>query len=1373
MDATLSGYIPIDRRQALANGTGLPEQTTGAALLADIAGFTPLTEALAQALGPQRGAEEIIALLNQVYDALVDAVHSYGGSVVVFSGDAITCWFDDLSWELDSHARPSAQDSPSPAALRATASALAMQQAMRAFAAIPSPTGQAVTLAVKVAVVQGPIRRLLVGDPAIQRLEVLAGRTLDRLAAIQHQAASGEVLLDAATARQLDGLIVAVWHKDAQASASVAAVTGLTTPVARQPWLSLPAGALRAEQCRPWVLPAVAARLQHQPDSFLAELRPAVALMLQFGGLDYDGDDTVGDKLDAFIRWVQQVVAHHDGALIDLTIGDRGNYLYAAWGAPLAHDDDAARALAAAHELLARPSALASIADIRIGLARGTMRAGSYGSPERRTYGVLGDATNLAFRLMTQAPVGAIWCDAGVARAAERHWSFVARPPVRVKGKAGLVPVYLPEGAHGRRPVAPSTDALVGRQDEVARLAQALDAVIAGQSRVVLLDGEAGIGKSRLVSELARLARARGLVELQGAGQSIGRQTPYHAWRDVFTTYFGLDDVPHLADRQARVYAAVQPHLIERLALLNEVLNLGFPDTPLTRALDDRSRNESLRSLLIELLRLWAREQPLVLMLEDVHWLDSLSWELAVEVARTLTAEKLPLFLLVATRPLDERHLMSQQLNALMELAATRMSLQMLDIADTVKLAAARLGVDAATMPESVVALVQARSGGNPFFVEELVATLRERGMIRLEPDDDAGPAARLRCVVNTDLGRAGQVLPDTLQGLLLARIDRLGVEEQLTLKVAAVIGPVFAYPLLYHARTRHAALEEQGLRRQLGALVAQDFTALEATEPDLTYRFKHILTQEAAYGTLLFAQRRALHQTVAAWYEQASSATLPESERSQAEPLPLSVRSPYLPLLAYHYGAAEDVERERHYAHLAGIQAAEQYAKAEATAHFTRALALTPQADLALRFDLLLARVDAYPWHVDRADIEEDLATLHTLAEQLDDNTRRVAVLLRRLRHPNTQDVFTEIVHVAEQTVRLAEAVGSTVIAAEAHYRWGWRLISYGDYAAAYTSATALVRLARTTQDLRTESLAWSLFGSIAVHQEDYSVAETALQECLRLVQLIEDRYAEAACLGNLGRIALSQGNYTKARTCYEQAMRTADLVGRNQAGNLHQLGTIAAGLGDYQNARSYYLKSLQMAQIRGDQRHIAENLFGLSYIDGLQGDHTSALALAQQALAIARTIGHRGFESEALLALGHAQLTSGDDPQAIITYTAALELYRALNRPTEATAVQAGLARAAWAIGDMAEAVRQVEAILAGFDAGMQPVSFQVDLTCYEVLGAIGDPRAPAVLETAHTRLQARAATIPDDLTRYMFLERVPWHRELVAAWAAQQGA
>ena len=346
-----NAYIPIDRRHALAKGEILPSQTSGATVFADISGFTPLTTALMKELGPRRGPEELTRQLNLVYNALIAEVHQYGGSVIGFSGDAITCWFDGDDGR------------------RAVTCGLALQEAMQQFTAIKTPSGNTVSLALKVAVSAGAVRRFLVGDPVIQYKDVMAGSTLERMADGEGYADKGEVIAGPQVIAQLGDLLEIADQRD-----EFAHVTGIKTTVELTPWPDEPT--LTEIELRSWVLGPVYERLARGQDRFVAEIRPCTALFMKFDGIDYDNDEAAGEKLDAYIRWIQSLIVKYEGTLIQLTLGDKGSYLYTAFGAPIAHEDDPTRAVAMGYDLINPPPELDYMKLPQVGISRGHKRTG-------------------------------------------------------------------------------------------------------------------------------------------------------------------------------------------------------------------------------------------------------------------------------------------------------------------------------------------------------------------------------------------------------------------------------------------------------------------------------------------------------------------------------------------------------------------------------------------------------------------------------------------------------------------------------------------------------------------------------------------------------------------------------------------------------------------------------------------------------------------------------------------------------------------------------------------------------------------------------------------------------------------------------------
>jgi adenylate cyclase len=1284
---TVNDYIPMDRRLALVSGQPLPNRQHGAALMADISGFTPLTEALAGELGPQRGAEEMTGHLARVYGPLIAEVHRYRGSVIGFSGDAITCWFteEDEGKRAGNEEVTSALELP-PAAFRAVACGLVMQQLMGSFATVNTPAGTPVALAIKVAIAVGPVRRFLVGDPQIQHIDVLAGRTMDVLSAAAQLVERDEVVL-ATTAAGFSGagLDVQAWRAAPQIGIRVAVVNHLLEPVAPDPWPEIADGALPQEQVRSWLPPAVYDRLRQTANPFLAELRPAAALFLSFGGIDYDEDEDSGILLDAFVRRVQATVSHYDGVLLQLTMGDKGSYLYAAFGAPLAHDDDPARAMAAALDLGTPPPNLGFIRDVRIGVTHGQVYTGAYGAPARRTYGVLGDKVNLAARLMQLAAPGEILSDHDIYRYARGRWGFIALPSVRVKGKAGLIRVYRPGG----QPATTETGeiaALVGRTRQVARLEAVLDELQQGRGRVIFIEGEAGIGKSRLVAELVRLLRACGLSGLLGAAQSIEQQTPYRAWRDIFTSFFDLDQVSTTAERQRRVTSVAQeliPNMMPRLPLLNDVLNLNLPDTPLTGALEPSLRQESLVGLLIALLRTWTQERPLILVLEDAHWLDSLSWSLTLQVARTLLLGGDPLLLVVVNRPLDELAA-GPALAALQSLPGSELlSLAELAAGDLVDLVAARLDLPPTVLPAEVASVVEKRAGGNPFFAEELIDTLLERELITVERTNGAA-----RCVVSPRLTQATSILPDTLQGLILARIDRLQPDRQLTLKVAAVIGRTFAFSPLQATLGRFAPLVVSTLPAHLQELARRHLTLKETADPELTYIFKHIITHEVAYQTLLFAQRKEVHRAVAEWYE-----GLADEEVAKATTLPL---------LVYHYHHAEDAQKERHYARLAGQQAAERYANDEAIAYLSRALELTPADDLAGRYDLLLAREKIYDLQGAREAQMQELKALERLVKELDDNRRRAEVLLRLAKHAELKSDFQSAFSAAQIAVSLAQATGDIELEIKVVISHGRILWKQAKYTEARQHSERALTLSQNAGWRNLEADCLANLGIVSYLCGDRTQARAYFEQCLVIRRQSPDRHAEAGALNNLGIVAWRQGNLLEAQAHFEQALQIKREIGSHSSEplTLGNLAMVARSLGNYNQARTYAGQAVSIARSLGDRYAESRSLGMLAKAHLQLGDYLESLELDQQALRLDQEIGDRQDEVHRLNSLGYVSVLLGDRIGAQALYENALHLSRQIgDRDAEVDAShglcllfhQSGEDRAAVQYGEQALGIAQ----------------------------------------------------------------------------------
>lgn len=1173
--------MPMDRRHALFRGEALPASAVGAALFADISGFTPLTESLVRALGPQRGAEELTHFLNRVYDALIAELYEYGGSVIGFSGDAISCWLDGDDGR------------------RAIACSLAMQRSMVQFAAIPTPNGDVVSLAMKAAVAAGSVRRFVVGDPGIQLIDVMAGQTLDRLAAAEHLAQKGEVAVCEATASALGAILPDTrWRVDEARGERVALVEALATPGDRSPWPAIPAEALEEQTVRQWVLPAVYQRLRTGSGEFLAELRPAVALFLRFEGLDFEHDAAVADKLDAYVRWVQGILARFEGTLVQLTIGDKGSYLYAAFGAPVAHEDDAIRAISAAFDLRSPPDSLAYVGAPQIGISRGRMRTGAYGARDGRTYGVLGDETNMAARLMQAAAPGQILVSEAAQQAASGSAKWAQQPPLRVKGKSNPVTTFIalaPQGHRALRINEPRyTLPMVGRQRELALLTQRLAMARAGYGQIVGIVAEAGMGKSRLVAEAIHHARHLRIDAYGGECQSYGSTASYLVWQDLWRGIFAIEanwTVEQQIAALEEYLARVDPALLPRLPLLGTLLNVSIPDTELTRSFDPKLRKRSLEALLVDCLRTRAARSPLLLVLEDCHWIDMLSRDLVDALGRA--AARLPVIIVLSYRPPDSLGQSVQGIETLPHFTEIRLtSFSTEEAGRLIGLKFAHFE-GAQEAPADLVRRITERADGNPFYIEELVNYIRDRG---INPRDATA-------LEQLDL-------PTSLHSLILSRIDQLAERQKVVLKVASVLGRRVQAHWLSGAYWQLGGARE--VRDCLDVLSAVDLLPLDQPEPELVYIFKQIVTQEVAYESLPFALRTVLHMQLGQFIERAYAETLDQ----------------YVNLLAFHYERTDDLDKKRRYLLRAGEAAQAAFASVAATGYYRRLLPLlsdTEQAPVLFRLGQVLdlmgdwGQADTlYRQALDLAGHSQDQAGAA--------GSLRALGWLRR-----KQGAYAEATSYLMQALAAFQQVGADTSVSQVMADIGEVARQVGSYAEARTWYERSLDLASTLdeqeQRLRAQAQTLKGAGTLANQQGEREVARELYERSLAMYRELGDRPAVAVLLNNVGVAIRHQGDYDAARAITEESLAVFREIGdRWSMGQLlNNLGCVAADTGDYSAARRLLEESLDIRRQLGDRGGLALSLNSLGDVLLDEGDPAEARPLLVESLRINWQIGDR----------------------------------------------------------------------------------------------------------------------------------------------------
>jgi len=1200
---SLTAYLPQDRLRALVRGQILPERTSGSAMLADISGFTPLTEGLQQSLGPRQGAEELTRHLNTVFIALIGVLEQFGGSVLGFAGDAISCWFDQ------------ADGDPAP---RAAAAAFAMQSAMKAFAVIELPNETTAALTLKVAIASGPARRFVVGDPSVQYIDVLAGTTVERTSTGENLANAGEILMDEASVQALGSTLTThEWRSDIDRGERFAVAAKLITTV---PSRSLPAilPLPPLNMLQAWLPYAIAKREQPGQTGLMTEFRPCVALFVRFGGIDFDSDDAQVE-LDAFISGLQTTAEYYEGALINLTIGDKGSYAYLNFGALAAHEDDARRAIKAALDVRAT-----SHLTLQIGIAQGLMHVGAYGGQTRKTFGALGDDVNLAARLMTTADEGQILVSGPVHKATRSDFSFEPKAPLPMKGKAEPLPVFAVTGERRQRAVRlqEPTYALpmVGREQELKEIETKLDLTAEDQGQVIGIVAEAGLGKSRLVAEVIRSARREGFVGYGGACQSDGIHTPYLAWKSIWGALFDVD--PDMPERRlVRLLEGeieeLAPERVNAMPLLNAVLDLHLPENDFTRNLAPKIRQSALHALLEDCLKSAAQYEPTLIVIEDLHWIDALSHDLLEQLAKAL-ANHAVCFVL-AYRPPQMERLLVPRLEALSQF--TRIELHDLTRAEAESAIRAKLAqlypARGGALPDGLVEALMARAQGNPFYLEELLNYVHDRG---LDPSD------------------LNQIeLPDSLHTLILSRIDQLAEQEKATLRVASIIGRLFRaqwltgyYPDLGHFPQVKAALD---------TLEKLDITPLDSPEPELSYLFKHIVTHEVTYESLPFSTRARLHEQLARYLES----------------MDMSVDT-----IAFHYGRSENQEKLREYLRKAGESAQKRFANDAALEYYSQLLPLLKdemeQTQIRMQRGQVLELLGKYD------EAESDYRAAQELAKNNAALRAKAQFAIGKLFRLNGDydRALARLTEAYETWDSIEKHKGIERVLVEK----GFVHIRRGEFDDALRSLTEGMELAREIEDKQGMASALNHLGIVANIQGDYTKGQKLFEESLVLRIEIGDKQGAAKSLMNLGLSAAEQSDLVKARSFYTDSLALAREIGDKWAisAALTNLGLLVVQQGQFSEAGDLLGKSLALMREIGDKYGIAASLNSLGNLALEEGDPSRAQALFEESLDLRRETNDKRGIYESLNNLGLVAYNEGHNTDALSLLEQSLEIANSL---------------------------------------------------------------------------------------------------------------
>ncbi|MEW6240426.1 MAG: AAA family ATPase [Chloroflexota bacterium] len=1295
----LDRYLSGEQRGALR----------AAAIFVDLSGFSVMTDALAR--HGQAGAEVLTEVMRAVFEPLVETVYAQGGFVVGYAGDAFTAIFDE-------------QPGRGPAAQRGLAAAIAMQEHVRAHPNVETSFGR-FPIFIKAGVGFGEASWLILKNADGRRVTYcVRGASVDGSVDAEECARPGDVVLDSDSYALLKEFVAVEPAGDCFRVNEVRG--GLPAPL---PYSD------------PDPDPALLALfypegLIHQP--VVGEFRQVVNMFI---GIPYDPTD--GAFVSPFMESIFALQDQYGGFFLRPDLDDKGFNILMFWGAPVAHENDVDRAL---NFLLD----LAKWVDIpfKAGVTYKLAYSGFIGARSREDYTAYGWGVNLASRLMESAAPGEIRLDAEVAARAERHFTVRDLGGHAFKGFSGEVRVFALTGRKELTEIVYRGD-LVGRETELAALARFVEPLREGKfAGVLIVNGDAGIGKSRLVH--AFQASSANIVPAQWVICQTDEilRSPLNPFRDWLRARFLYSDSEPDAvniqnfERQLRDVIDATPdsrlamELDRTASVLAALLGLFQADS-LYEQLDAKARYDNTLIALSALLQAESLRAPLILFLEDSQWLDEDTRAFLPYFVRTLLADPAkhyPIAVIASKRPegilpnLDDAEY------------CRRLDLTQLGPADLGRIAETLLG---GPVGPALIRLLEQRAEGNPFFAEQIVRYLSENELLALDEDGRYRVAAP-----------AEESLPAEVRALLIARLDRLvrGVRE--TVQTASVLGREFELRLLVEMLRGDPDIMQKVSR-------AEDADIWFALD-EVSYIFRHALLRDAAYSMQLLARQRELHALALNAIE-----TLYGHELTD-----------HYGALAYHAEKAGHERKARTYLTQAGKSASRAYQNHQAVDYFTRALALTPAEDLWAQFDLLIDRSELQRRLGSRDFQARDLDLLRELAERMNDEILIAHVLMLRSKFYFSGGEFQEAMECAAQAASVALSREDADDMLDAYNVWAVSLLRLGSPDEAMKKAAEGLRQARIAGRRHQEGSILNSMGMIAMEQREPASAQSYFEQALTIAREFHDRALETMVINNLGNMAgFVMGDYSASRTYYEQVHAIVREWGDRSAEGLvlANLGWAAGMQGDFEAAGAYHGQALSMAREVGNPYQETYTLINLSAVAGIQGDAVGALQSARRACDLARRTGDRAAEAWSLLYIGHAFLLSKEIEDAGGAFLACLQIRGELGQPGANMEPKAGLIEAALASNDLDSARNWTEEILAHLSDGgtldgtEEPL--RIYFACYQCLQRLKDPRSSAILRQAGQLLDSQVSKFQDEAARRLYVENVPWRRAIHQAWRSVQ--
>ncbi len=1316
----------------------------GVFLFGDVSGFTPLSEQL-KALG-QIGAERITEIINSLFTELVQVLFAHGGTLLKFGGDALLGLFP---------AENDAQMAEN--ALRAVEAGLAMQETLQQekFASIEAGD-EICALRIKCGVSSGPYFAAHIGTKS-NMAYVTTGHTVNLAEQAEGHANPGEVVISPATYDLISQDIEVTQTEKVPEDGYYRVIAA--PPVVSQPppttWHEPPDGDTsgqitylvdRLDRLSPYLNDELIARIVSNPGNpqIVPEHRPVTVMFANYKGMSdliEDMGDThpelVIDQLNRYFVHMLNVVERYEGTVARMDQYAVGDRLVIFFGAPRAHEDDPVRAVYTALDMQAAVrkhfSALQTPSGIyrfqqRIGINTGYLFAGNAGAPNlRQEYTLMGDDINMAARLMSQAGWQQIYISRKTQERVANFFDLKDLGELQVKGKKIRIPTYEVAGRRGETQAQrqDSRIPLIGRDAELQRLTQAAQRLLGGRGQIISIIGDGGLGKSRLMNELETWVNAQENAQdirwIHGQALSFSEQMSYWLASQILSNALELQANVTEDDTLFTLWECGEELMGKEVAreaipFLANMMNLELEGewANWVRELDPQVRQKQTFWAAREFFTGIARQKPTVIVLDDLHWADEASVALIEDLLEVVVHA--PLTLCLIFRPLRDKGSwrLRSKANSAFHHRYLEVMLEPLSPDHSRQVLAELL--PGAEFSENAQQEILDKSAGNPFYIGEVVRSLIDSEAVISTEDNQWRITSRIEEIT----------VPDTLQGAIIARIDRLTEDARQALQMAAVIGRRFQ--MLVLSRLTQADTE---LEAWISQLERSDLILPADYATDQAYLFLDALVQEVAYENLLVQRRQQFHRRVG----EALETILAERIADQDDDLEIdldgdSVMEKGVELLAYHFQRSDDQERAIRYLERAGRLAQSEFANETALQHYTNLLELLGNEDdtWEKRYEILTLRQQVYRLLGDQPARERDLETMLVLAQSHQDDARRADALNGMADLLQWSGNYEEAKTAAQEALALKIAQGDKNGQAEALHCLGVLEYYPGNYEEAQQLLEKAAQLRHTVNNSEGEAWSRMYLGMIHFAQGYYSDAAQQHQQAFEVAQKRQDVFQTGIHLTNAARVALRLGTYEEALTKFEQSLAMKQRIGDRlgQGFNLFGIGLANAYLGHYEEAEKALNKSLELREEINDERGVSYSLNGLGLLELYRGNYEASANYFEQAHQAHVNLALKAEAIADLSYLGQARLGMEELDGALEVSNKAIEM---LSQQKTGS-------------------------------AGIQEILFNH----FCVLRAHNDDLTEKFLQEAYNAMRNQAKRISDDQERQIFLSQVQINKEIM---------